>query len=164
MTDTVLKGGISNYRYIWHANLCACQKCKELDKTVYYYEDDIPDLPHPNCKCYIEAIEDNNNSNDNNSNQRKEEKDNERCNCLDDLFIEIEELITDAQILQNEILESIRYFTTTILTKCQNSYTTAIIESCIDAFEQIFGTVSDFIRNYNLQNNGILFLNHDLYK
>lgn len=144
MTDIVLEGKVSNCRYVWHANTCACAKCKELDRTVYDFETDIPDLPHLNCKCYIEVIDDYNNSN-----QDKNTNNTERCNCLDDLFTEIEELITDAQSLQNQISVYISYFSSKILNKCYNTYYKAIIESCIDAFEQIIGTMSDFIRNYN---------------
>lgn len=100
MSKTVLKGGISNCVYIWHANMCACEKCQELDNTIYYCENDIPDLPHPNCKCYIEVLK----------NFDKNKRDNEICDCLNDVLVQIEELIADAQILQNEISESIANF------------------------------------------------------
>lgn len=51
---TVLEGGISNIKYIWHTEPNACEKCQELDGTEYNSKKDVPEKPHPNCKCYIE--------------------------------------------------------------------------------------------------------------
>ena len=56
--DKVLKGYISNIRYVWHANGDnPCELCEDLDGTEFESADDIPDQPHPNCNCYIEEIE-----------------------------------------------------------------------------------------------------------
>ncbi len=51
--------------------------------------------------------------------------------------------------LQSEILSGIYFFTNVLITKKCNRPALAIIESCIDALEQIIGTISDFIQNYN---------------
>ena len=56
--DKVLKGYISNIRYIWHANgENPCELCEDLDGTEFESADEIPDKPHPNCNCYIEEVE-----------------------------------------------------------------------------------------------------------
>ena len=55
---TVLKGGISNARYVWVAEDGACDDCMALDGTEYYSPDDAPIPLHPNCKCSIEEISD----------------------------------------------------------------------------------------------------------
>lgn len=56
--DEVLKGYISNIRYIWSTNGDnPCELCQDLDGTEYEYAEDIPDKPHPNCNCYIEEVE-----------------------------------------------------------------------------------------------------------
>ena len=52
----VLKGRITNNQYIWHTNPNACQKCQDLDNTVYSNKSDVPDKPHPNCKCSVEEM------------------------------------------------------------------------------------------------------------
>ncbi|MCM1003164.1 MAG: hypothetical protein NC408_02345 [Candidatus Gastranaerophilales bacterium] len=131
MANQVLEGRIGNYKYIWHSNDCACAKCQALEGSEYDNEKDIPDKPHPNCKCYIEVVEQ------------------DRCDCLDDLLTKLGEIIGDAMALQSEILSGINFFTNILITKKCSSPALAIIESCIDALQQIIGTINDFIRNYN---------------
>lgn len=63
MANKILKGGISNYIYRWDTNAGACDSCQELNNTIYNSENDIPEKPHPNCKCSVEMIEDNTNNN-----------------------------------------------------------------------------------------------------
>lgn len=58
MSDKVLKGSVSNYRYIWRTNSGACEKCQELNNRIYDSVDDIPAKPHPNCQCSVEIIDD----------------------------------------------------------------------------------------------------------
>lgn len=58
MSNLVLNGGVSNAKYIWHVESDkACEACQILDGTEYTFEGDIPDKPHPNCRCYIEIVE-----------------------------------------------------------------------------------------------------------
>ena len=59
VSNLVLKGGVSNTVFIWHSEFGehTCEDCVSLDGTQYTLEDDIPDSPHPNCKCYIEIVE-----------------------------------------------------------------------------------------------------------
>ena len=51
-----LKGRVANEKYIWHSEPNACDTCKSLDRTIYDDEYDIPDKPHPNCKCTVETV------------------------------------------------------------------------------------------------------------
>ena len=56
MTDKILKGYITNNRYIWNANEGACKKCTSMDNKMFVNRKDIPQKPHPNCKCRINKI------------------------------------------------------------------------------------------------------------
>lgn len=55
----VLKGGISNYRYIWHSENSdkTCNECASLDGKVYNFQDEVPEPLHPNCRCWVEVVE-----------------------------------------------------------------------------------------------------------
>lgn len=98
ISDTFLKGGISNVKYIWHSENGehTCEKCKALDGTTYDFEDEVPQRPHPNCKCHVEIVQDNIN------------KKQETCDCIeqiDELITELEDTISKAENLTN-IIES----------------------------------------------------------
>lgn len=43
--------------YRWETNKGACDKCKELDNKEFESKEDIPQKPHPNCKCEVEIVE-----------------------------------------------------------------------------------------------------------
>lgn len=81
---TTLKGSISNLIYIWRASENACEKCQSLDGKEFENIEDIPDKPHPNCKCYIE------------------ERDEELCDCIE-LYDKLNEVIYDYEILASEL-------------------------------------------------------------
>lgn len=70
---TVLKGGISNTRYVWVAEDGACDDCQALDGTEYDNPDDAPIPLHPNCKCQIEEFYD----------EEPDETDEEPCDCYE---------------------------------------------------------------------------------
>lgn len=57
--DTVLKGGIVYYHYIWHSENGenTCKECKALDGQMFNYYDEVPERPHPNCRCTVEIVE-----------------------------------------------------------------------------------------------------------
>lgn len=131
MTNTSLEGGIGNYKYVWHSNDCACAKCQALEGTEYDNENDIPDKPHPNCKCYVEVVVQ------------------DRCDCILDAIKSLSDIIDEANILKNEIIASKNAFGELLLTKKRESGNVIIIENVRDALDQLFGTVEDFIRNYN---------------
>lgn len=56
----LLKGGISYNRYVWHSENSenTCDVCKSLDGKEFDFYDEVPERPHPNCKCTVEIIED----------------------------------------------------------------------------------------------------------
>lgn len=122
---------MSNKKYRWHSSECSCEKCQALNNTEYSSEKDLPDKPHPNCKCYVEVVEE------------------EMCDCVEDALEEIDEQVGNATILRDEIQKEIAYFTGVLVTYNFNPSTVSLIESCIDALEQIIGTINDFIKNYN---------------
>lgn len=55
----VLKGGVSYNKYVWHSENGehTCDVCSELDGQEFDYYDEVPERPHPNCKCYVEIVE-----------------------------------------------------------------------------------------------------------
>lgn len=134
--NKTLDGGVSYNKYIWHSSNDSCEECTALDGNEYEYEGDIPDPPHPNCKCYVETIE------------NEEDENKEPCDCLDDLEDDVDELIGDSESLKDEIESAIDEFMDFLSEKYIEPVKDTISD-CIDNLEQIFGTVSDFIENYN---------------
>ena len=55
----VLKGGISYNKYVWHSENGekTCNECRELDGQVFDYYDEVPQKPHPNCRCTVEIVD-----------------------------------------------------------------------------------------------------------
>ena len=94
--NKVLKTGITYNKYIWHSENSehTCDKCKELDGQVFDFYDEVPERPHPNCRCTVEVVE----NNEENSSQ-EDNKDNEQCDCWD----KIEILVENANVLHDEI-------------------------------------------------------------
>lgn len=126
-----LKGGISYYTYIWRTEPGACSRCEELDGTQYSSTDEIPDKVHPNCKCYIDVVENNkdnidkedieenddnnknnnSNHNDNSDENKKECYDltNESIGNCDSLIDEVQAAINELNtIVSNETFENIK--------------------------------------------------------
>lgn len=92
---TVLKGGISNTRYVWVTENGACDDCLAMDGTEYDNPDDAPIPLHPNCKCRIEEIADD-----------ESNEDDEPCDCverLDALIAELEEGQSEAESVESEL-------------------------------------------------------------
>lgn len=46
-----------DFRFQWVSESTACEKCQEMNGEIYDSAEDIPDKPHPNCKCHINLIE-----------------------------------------------------------------------------------------------------------
>lgn len=46
-----------NVEYEWKTEPGACEVCQGLNGKIYDFANDIPDRPHPNCKCHIEILE-----------------------------------------------------------------------------------------------------------
>ena len=125
----VLEGGINNIKYIWRTEPNACKKCQELDGTVYILEEDIPEKPHPNCKCYIEEVTD------------------EECEYCVSLLDNFEQVLTDATTVLYEsytILNEFIIFATSEISLIAQQKINVII----DELQQIIGAFSDFLSSY----------------
>ena len=46
-----------NIEYQWKSEPTACEVCKSMNGKIYKSANDIPDRPHPNCKCWIDVLE-----------------------------------------------------------------------------------------------------------
>ncbi len=92
ISNMVLKGGISNYRYIWHSENSdkTCNECASLDGKVYNFQDEVPEPLHPNCRCWVEVVEEKNRVN-------KKQDEDEPCDCWARINILIENLETNAE-------------------------------------------------------------------
>ena len=57
--NIILKGGLSYYHYVWHSENGenTCDECRELDGQVFEMEEEVPERPHPNCRCTVEIVE-----------------------------------------------------------------------------------------------------------
>lgn len=162
MSQETLKGKISYNKYIWVTSEGACEKCQTLDGEKFTSIDDIPDIPHPNCKCYIDIIDEN---------DEKDEDDNEPCDCwekteklLDNteeafgeattLIEECQEYINDINVIieeiQNKILENIKIAEKikNIKNKIANKYTFDITND-----KQLQAIASEIFKHFESANN-----------
>jgi len=103
MSETILKGRISNseeeVEYVWHSSNNACEKCLELKGKIFDSIDEIPDLPHPNCKCWVE---------DRKKEEKFNPKEDEQCDCWDkveNLLNQADEAQGDANSSKEELVE-----------------------------------------------------------
>lgn len=57
--NIVLKGGITYHHYIWHSEdgEHTCNECRELDGQVFEMGEEVPERPHPNCRCTVEVVD-----------------------------------------------------------------------------------------------------------
>ena len=146
--NKVLNGGISYNKYLWHSENSenTCEKCKELDGQVFDYYDEVPERPHPNCKCYVEIIE-------NNKNYFPETLyEEEPCDCLIRLLtlqekcqnacIEVENLIQEAKGVNIILEEFMKYLL--------NYSNDNIIESVKELYKLIQDTISEIYRTIAL--------------
>jgi len=92
----VLKGGVSYNKYVWHSENGehTCDVCADLDGQEFDYYDEVPERPHPNCKCYVEIVE----YDDENSIPETNESE-EPCDVLE----QIDELIIKMENTKGEI-------------------------------------------------------------
>lgn len=125
----VLKGSVSYTKYIWHAEPDACEKCQALDGKEFEIKEDIPEKPHPNCKCTIEEVP----------------ADYEECNCqeffseLDSLSENIDAAKDDTDIIENFIKDAIALYSTTI--------TANLAYSAMDEIQTAKNAYHDFQKN-----------------
>ena len=115
MDNKTLTGGITNdsgLEYTWVTEPGACEKCKALDGTTYKTADDVPDKPHPNCKCHVRVRKNRITATDPLERLREERKQQKNAQIDKErqegqLKILVEEI--DANIEYLEIKESILY-------------------------------------------------------
>ena len=86
-------------QYEWKSESGACEACQELDGTVYDTASDIPDRPHPNCKCWIEVLEREKETTDPIELRREQAKDKKHMQQ------ELAKLLGDVKSLEEEIDE-----------------------------------------------------------
>ena len=113
MSETVLKGGISytegEIEYTWYSEEGACEKCQALNGLTFKNIDEIPDKPHPNCRCWVEVVDENNSDGKGNASypdSNKPPEDDEPCDCWDriqEIMDNIEELKGDATSYNDEV-------------------------------------------------------------
>lgn len=139
----ILKGRISYNRYVWRANTNACEKCQGLDGTEFNSADEIPDPPHPNCKCYIDIIEED----ENGKNDKQQKEPQEPCDCLN-LLDELSEIVSHIDSLREEIQQSISNVFTKIISKTSNAYEN-LCQKYLDRASNWDNALGDFARNYN---------------
>ena len=50
----------SHNKYIWHSKNSenTCDVCKSLDGKEFDFYEEVPECPHPNCRCTVEIVED----------------------------------------------------------------------------------------------------------
>lgn len=92
---TVLKGRISNTIYVWVAEDGACEDCQAMEGTKFSNPEDAPLPLHPNCKCHLEEIVEEESNNDGD----------EPCDCverLDAVIAELEGAVGEAESLEGE--------------------------------------------------------------
>jgi len=142
LENMVLQGYISNTKYVWHAESGknTCEECKALDGQEFDFYGELPETPHPNCKCVLEVVE------DSNIVDNKESIDN-TSNYFDEFITKLDNLIQKALLLKNEILYTINQYKT-LYASIPKNLTYYILYLYIESLEQILGAVDDFIVNY----------------
>ena len=129
--NIVLKGGISNTKYIWRTEPNACKKCQDLDGTTYDCKEDIPEKPHPNCKCHIE-----------------EERDDEACDCLDEAQNKFKSMISKVNKLRDDLHKMVAELVAEAMSGMGQSYNN-LCQNIIDEATNWDNAIGDFARNYN---------------
>ena len=153
LEGVVLKGGISNVRYVWHSEQGehTCDECAELDGQEFDMFDDIPEKPHPNCQCTIEMIEDNS-------------EEGEPCDCLEqleewlqmcvDACLEVETMQMDNEETKESLENIIDRVTNTDLSMFKfyiNEARAMVLETIdvlTDILYQIIKSIEIFAENY----------------
>lgn len=135
----VLKGGISNTRYVWRTEAGACKVCQELDGKIFDSLDEVPERPHPNCKCEIEPLPD-------------DKKNDEPCDCWQ-AIADIEDVIAQGESLAVEIEDSIAELQDTAneYSILNSEYAQALINDLISLeqpYNTLMQTISIFITNF----------------
>lgn len=151
----VLKGGISNTRYVWVAEDGACDECMALDGTEYEFKDDAPCPLHPNCKCRVEEI----------YAEESDGTEGEPCDCYEivsgwldeseELCGEYESVLDDADSSMDElqsILDYIQNYTIDGIEELQEELDNLIensVNQLMDIIDQAVTTIQIFKSNFD---------------
>ncbi len=136
-SELLLKGGISNFKFIWNTEPNACDTCETLDGTVFGEEGDIPNRPHPNCKCYVTVSQ----------TAQDEDDDDEPCDC-GELIEQLKEEIYNAVSLKNQLVDTMYNLFGKIKTKGGNFFN-GRAQDILDRAAKWDNALGDFARNYN---------------
>ena len=148
--------------YIWRTELGACATCQAPDGTKYSSTDEIPDKPHPNCKCYIDVVEnyedDEEYNNDKEDNTKEKLSKNENLNYDDnsdkikkECYDLTDETIGNCDSLIDEIKTAINEFNTIVYNE--------IFENIKDKIEENIENLTNFLNELS----NISFSLKDLY-
>ena len=88
--NNVLKTGISNNKYIWHSEngKKTCEVCASLDGKEFDFYDEVPERPHPNCRCYVEIVDNK-----------------EKCDVIDEIEAGIYEMELELQEMNSVVTD-----------------------------------------------------------
>lgn len=130
---TVLKGGISNTKYVWVAEDGACDDCLAMDGTEYDNPDDAPIPLHTNCKCSIEEVY------DEEVDETENNEDGEPCDVadqVDEMFCEIDAEETELESENNEaesLIETINEILVQPICQGLTNAANAVVEAFAEA-------------------------------
>lgn len=122
MTNEVIK------KYIWETESGACDQCQALNSTEYEDANDVPDRPHPNCKCNVREVFV------------------AGCDCWEQID-DMGEALEDARFVKNDAenaLDELKGF----LSEKYIEPVRETIEELISDLSQVIGTFSDFVDNW----------------
>lgn len=126
----LLEGAVSNAKYVWRSSNGSCDACMALDGTEYVLKEDIPEKPHPNCKCTIEELKDD---------------DTEVCDCHK-LYDRIDEISGEVDAAIPE-LENIKSIVAELLVVCANMPAASLGYEILDDIYIAMDAFHDFQRN-----------------
>lgn len=134
-SQKILKGSVNYNKFIWVTSANACEKCQELNGKEFTSIDEILDKPHPNCKCFIDYVEE------------KNIKNNELCDCYENINI-LDKIIADINSMRDELRQSISNISNTAKIKLGSMYEN-LCQKYLDEASQWDNVLGDFAKNYN---------------
>lgn len=122
-------------KYIWETEAGACERCRDLDGTEYQNVEEIPDKPHPNCKCNVREVYE------------------AGCDCWT-LMDQLEEIRDGANLLMDKVTKEIASIEEIISTySIMNNNTIARILNDINSLlyplTTLTTTLAEFWNNYD---------------
>ena len=139
----LLEGAVSNAKYVWRASKGSCATCQALDGTEYVLKEDIPPKPHPNCKCTVEMIKDENT---------------QPCDCQR-LYEKIDEISSSVETVI-PALEDIKNSAAELMLVAANMPVASLGYSILDEINTAQEAYHDFQRN---KSEMIAFRGYDKY-